>query len=150
VHALPLEMPYLFWFNIVANHQFHCSRHNATRVHIYLLLHFICTVQGKISYCVLNPLCSTSQCHIECQRPQVTFCQRQSSGIMACCCGDKKSALMANTSYSNHHHAWWVLGPVRQAVFFLVYKPAVADLLWEKNTVPRLISRADKLSRTRG
>jgi hypothetical protein len=38
-------------------------------------------------------------------------------------------------------------GPVRQTVF-LAYKPAVADLLWEKNTVPRLISRADKLSRT--
>jgi hypothetical protein len=37
--------------------------------------------------------------------------------------------------------------PVRQAVF-LAYKPAVADSLWEKNTVPRLISRADKLSRT--
>jgi hypothetical protein len=33
---------------------------------------------------------------------------------------------------------------------FLAYKPAVADLLWEKNTVPRLISRADKLSRTGG
>jgi hypothetical protein len=33
---------------------------------------------------------------------------------------------------------------------FLVYKPAVADLLWEKNIVPRLISRADKLSRTGG
>jgi hypothetical protein len=32
----------------------------------------------------------------------------------------------------------------------LAYKPAVADLLWEKNTVPRLISRADKLSRTGG
>jgi hypothetical protein len=33
---------------------------------------------------------------------------------------------------------------------FLDYKPAVAVLLWEKNTVPRLISRADKLSRTGG
>jgi hypothetical protein len=41
-----------------------------------------------------------------------------------------------------------VTSPVRQAIFFLAYKPAVADLLWEKNTVPRLISRADKLSRT--
>jgi hypothetical protein len=33
---------------------------------------------------------------------------------------------------------------------FLAYKPVVADLLWEKNTVPRLISRADKLSRIGG
>jgi hypothetical protein len=33
---------------------------------------------------------------------------------------------------------------------FLAYKPAVADLLREKNTVTRLISRADKLSRTGG
>jgi hypothetical protein len=33
-------------------------------------------------------------------------------------------------------------------LFFLAYKPAVADLLREKNTVPWLISRADKLSRT--
>jgi hypothetical protein len=42
-----------------------------------------------------------------------------------------------------------IIGPVRQAVFFFfAYKPAVADLLWEKNTVLRLISRADKLSRT--
>jgi hypothetical protein len=40
-------------------------------------------------------------------------------------------------------------GPVRQAVFF-AYKPAVPNLLWKKNTVPRLISRADKLSRTEG
>jgi hypothetical protein len=40
-----------------------------------------------------------------------------------------------------------IVGPVPQAVF-LAYKPAVADLLCEKNTVPRLISRADKLSRT--
>jgi hypothetical protein len=31
---------------------------------------------------------------------------------------------------------------------FLAYKPAMADLLWEKNIIPRLISRADKLSRT--
>jgi hypothetical protein len=36
------------------------------------------------------------------------------------------------------------------AGWFLAYKPVVADLLWEKNTVPRLISRADKLSRTWG
>jgi hypothetical protein len=43
--------------------------------------------------------------------------------------------------------AKWLAGPVRQAVF-LAYKPAVAVLLWEKNTVPQLISRADKLSRT--
>jgi hypothetical protein len=42
-----------------------------------------------------------------------------------------------------------IKGPVRQAVF-LAYKPTVADLLWEKNTVPRLISRADNLSRTGG
>jgi hypothetical protein len=41
----------------------------------------------------------------------------------------------------NHIH------PVRQAVF-AAYKPAVAVLLWEKNTVPWLISRADKSSRT--
>jgi hypothetical protein len=33
---------------------------------------------------------------------------------------------------------------------FLAYKPAMADLLLEKNTIPRLISRADKLSRTGG
>jgi hypothetical protein len=38
--------------------------------------------------------------------------------------------------------------PVRQAVS-VAYKPAMAVLLWEKNTVPRLISRADKSSRTR-
>jgi hypothetical protein len=37
--------------------------------------------------------------------------------------------------------------PVRQAVS-AAYKPAVAVLLWEKNIVPRLISHADKLSRT--
>jgi hypothetical protein len=28
------------------------------------------------------------------------------------------------------------------AGYFLAYKSAVTDLLWEKNTVPRLISRA--------
>jgi hypothetical protein len=33
-------------------------------------------------------------------------------------------------------------------LFFLFYKPAVADLLWEKNIISRLINRADKLSRT--
>jgi hypothetical protein len=33
-------------------------------------------------------------------------------------------------------------------LFFFSYKPAVVDLLWEKNTVPQLISRADKLIRT--
>jgi hypothetical protein len=51
---------------------------------------------------------------------------------------------------------WWATfssqRPCSAGSFFFVfvYKPTVADLLWEKNTVPRLISRADKLSRTGG
>jgi uncharacterized membrane protein YhdT len=55
---------------------------------------------------------------------------------------------------SNLWHMHGVLNVVKKwpysAGCFLAYKPAVADSLWEKNTVSRLISRADKLSRTGG
>jgi hypothetical protein len=54
------------------------------------------------------------------------------------------------TPRNGSSYTLWYYGPVRQAVFFLAHKPGVADLLREKNTVSRLISRADKLSRTWG